>query len=105
MAMLEFIVDGQKVISRNLRVLADGIGNMTKEFKQIGELVRSSALDNLESQGSEGGGGWKPLAPKTQRMREKRLGYYKNAPGAGAGKSGPILQWTGRLKAGFRSQE
>lgn len=59
MAMLEFIVDGQKVISRNLRVLADGIGDMRTEFAQIGELVRSSALDNMESQGSEGGGGWK----------------------------------------------
>jgi phage gpG-like protein len=102
MAYLEFRVDGDKVLSRNLRIIADSVGDMRQELGQIGDLVRTSAVENLESGGSEGGGKWKPLAPKTVRMRAKRQGYYKNAP-AGAGPSGPVLQWTGRLKNSFRS--
>lgn len=35
-------------------------------------------------------------------MRDKRLGYYKNSP-KGASATGPVLQWTGRMKAAFRS--
>lgn len=35
-------------------------------------------------------------------MREKRQGYYKNSPN-GAGPSGPILLWTGRMKNAFRT--
>lgn len=102
MAFLEFRIDGEKTLSRNLRILADGVGDMGEEFKKIGDLVRSSAVDNLEAGGSEGGGQWKPLAPKTVRMRQKRQGYYKNPP-QGAGPTGPVLQWTGRMKKAFRS--
>ena len=80
MSNLTFIVDGEKVLSRNLRIISDGVKNMTNEFKSIGELVKRSAEKNIESGGSESGGKWKPLSPKTVRMRQKRQGYYKAAP-------------------------
>lgn len=35
MAVLEFQLEGQKVLSRNLRILADGVQDMQKEFKDI----------------------------------------------------------------------
>lgn len=53
MAILQFSVDGEKVLSRNLRILADGVGNMAEEMGKIGDLVRSSAIENMEGQGSE----------------------------------------------------
>jgi len=35
MAVLTFEIEGEKVLSRNLRILADGIKDMSKEFKDI----------------------------------------------------------------------
>lgn len=35
MAVLEFQLEGQKVLSRNLRILADGVQDMQNEFKDI----------------------------------------------------------------------
>ena len=35
MAVLEFQLEGQKVLSRNLRILADGVQDMQSEFKDI----------------------------------------------------------------------
>lgn len=103
MASLEFRVDGEKVLSRNLRIIADGITDMAPEMGKIGALVKADALENMASQSSEGGGAWKPLAPFTVAMRAKRWGYYHRAPN-GAGASSPVLRWTGRLAEGFRDQ-
>jgi hypothetical protein len=41
---------------------------------------------------------WPPLAPSTVRARANRWGHYRMAPASGSGPTGPVLQWTGRLK-------
>lgn len=80
MALLTFELDGQKVLSRNLRILADGIQDMQPEFKEIGDMIEKSAQANFTNEGSESGGKWKNLSPATVKARQKRQGYYKNSP-------------------------
>lgn len=80
MYSLEFQIDGEKVLSRNLRLIGETIRDLEPEFRQIGQVVRESAIENIDKQGSEGGGGWKPLSQRTQEMRAKRRGYYRAAP-------------------------
>ena len=72
MARLEFQIEGQKVLSRNLRILADGVKEMQTEFREIGDLIEKSAKGNFENQSSEGGGKWKPLSAATVKARQKR---------------------------------
>lgn len=100
MAVLEFQIEGQKVLSRNLRILADGVQDMKNEFKNIWNLIEGSAKSNFESEGSEGGGKWKSLSAATIKARQKRSWYYKKSP-SGASATWPILQWTGTLKNSF----
>lgn len=69
---LEFSIDGDKVLSRNLRITADAIKDMEPAFRQIGQVVRESAVDNITAQGSEGGGAWKPLSQRTVEARSRR---------------------------------
>ena len=52
----------------------------------------------FDSQGSEMGMRWKPLAPSTLAARAKMSGYYANPPV----ERNKILVWTGRLRKGFR---
>lgn len=101
MYALEFQIDGEKALSRVLRITGEAISDMKPAMAQIGQVVRESAIDNIESQGSEGGGKWKPLSQRTVEMRRRGQGYYARS-GVG-GPTGPILVWTGRLKDGFRS--
>lgn len=103
MAFLEFRVDGEKVLSRNLRIIADDVWDMQKELWQIGELVRVSARENIDRWWSETGGKWKPLSQRTQEMRAKGRWYYRNAP-SGASASGPILKWTWKMQNAFKSE-
>lgn len=80
MYKLEFHIDGDKVLSRNLRVTGEKIQDMRSEMAQIGQVVRESAIDNIDDQGSEGGGQWKPLSQRTIKARSERRGYYRNSP-------------------------
>ncbi len=100
MAVLSFQLEGQQVLSRNLRILADGIEDMRPEFKEIGDMIEKSAQTNFENEGSEGGGKWKSLSPATVKARQKKTWYYKNSP-SGASANWPILRWTGRLASSF----
>lgn len=50
MYKLEFHIDGDKVLSRNLRITGDKIQDMRSEMAQIGQVIRESAIDNIESQ-------------------------------------------------------
>ena len=72
MAVLSFQLEGQQVLSRNLRILADGIEDMRPEFKEIGDMIEKSAQTNFENEGSEGGGKWKSLSPATVKARQKK---------------------------------
>lgn len=53
MAKLDFYIEGQKSLSRNLRLLADGVTDMKVAFVKIGEVIEKSAKSNFEQQGSE----------------------------------------------------
>ena len=44
------------------------------------------------------------MRPSTVKARRNRTGYYRQSP-EGAGPTGPVLLWTGRLKGGFRYAE
>lgn len=79
MYRLEFQIDGDKVLSRNIRVAGDKIRDMRVEMAQIGQVVRESAIDNIDNQGSEGGGAWKPLSARTVKARSERRGNYRQA--------------------------
>lgn len=92
MAILKFNLEGQELLSRNLRVLADGITSMRPEFNKIGDRIISGVNSNFSSGGTELGK-WAPLAASTKAARAKRTGYYKKAP-----KSPGILRWTGKLQ-------
>lgn len=50
MYRLEFQIDGDKVLSRNIRVAGDKIRDMRVEMAQIGQVVRESAIDNIDNQ-------------------------------------------------------
>lgn len=94
---LEFSIDGNKDISRNLRIAAEKMGSMKPAMYDIGNLVRAGALQNISQQGSESGGKWKPLSQRTLEMRRRRRGYYRNA-----GSGSQVLVWSGALRDGFR---
>lgn len=79
MALLSFEIEGEKVLSRNFRVLADDIKSMRPEFQEVGKAIMESAQRNFDNQGTETGK-WKSLAPSTKKAREKRTGYYKKTP-------------------------
>ena len=95
MAILKFSLEGQELLSRNLRILADGITSMRPEFNTIGETIISGVNKNFSDEGTELGK-WAPLAASTRAARAKRTGYYKKAPS----KPG-VLRWTGKLQEGF----
>lgn len=94
---IAFSVSGMTQLSRNLRIVADGISrNGMKDF-------HSDAIDKVEEKSLEifekGGQNvkkspkWKPLAPSTKNARQKRWGYYKKTPIA----TNKPLIWTGNL--------
>lgn len=79
MAVLSFEIEGDKVLSRNFRVLADEIVELAPEFEEVGDAIIDGAKQNFEDQGTETGK-WKSLSPFTLQARNARTGYYKNPP-------------------------
>lgn len=51
--LLQFQIDGDKVLSRNLRILADGVTDFSSEFRKVGEMLERSGSENIDSGGSE----------------------------------------------------
>lgn len=102
---LTFEIDGQKVLSRQLLIASQEIKSMRPEFKKIGQTLERSALENIQNQGSEWGGKWKPLAPATVQARAKgSRGYKGKQKAAGVSASRPILTYTGKLSKSFSSK-
>lgn len=88
----------QKLIKR-LSTIGSGLESYREPLDEIGtELLDFYGGKVFESQGSELGVRWRPLAPATLKMRAERRGYYSNPPVD----TNKILVWTGKLKAGFR---
>lgn len=96
MAQLKFSVSGHVQLSRNLRVLADDIGDLKSFNQDAVNIVQERSNEIFKNQGKdiEKGAKWKPLSPTTEKMRRDRVGHYKKAPN----KPG-INRWTGRLQS------
>jgi len=88
-------VQGQQQLSRNLRVLADKIGDRKQVLGDILDTVKERTDKIFESGGKNLGKNpkWKPLSPVTNEMRRKRILHYKNAPNRPG-----IMRWTGKLQ-------
>ena len=102
MALLNFEIEGQKVLSRNFRILADEVKTMKPEFRNIGAAIIEESQKHFNNGWIEGSK-WKKLSPATVKARKNRFWHYKKKP-AGAGARGPILVWTWKLKKGFEKQ-
>lgn len=83
-----------------------GLEERTKDlrpaFALIADLLELHVAAQFTSQGTRSGQPWSPLRPRTVLARATRRGYYALPPTGGAGPSGPILVWTGRLRGSFR---
>jgi len=99
MALLNFEIEGDKVISRNFRILADEITELKPEFRQVWQVVITGAKGNFEKQGSSIAK-WKKLSQTTLKARKKRQGYYKNTS---VWSLSDILVWTWKTKNSFIS--
>lgn len=95
MVQLTFKVMGHVQMSRNLRVFARDIQNLSEFFKEAIGIISSRSDTLWATQGSavKKANTWPPLAASTLKARERRWGYYKRAP------SNPsVLRWTGNLQ-------
>lgn len=100
MALLNFEIEGDKVISRNFRILAVGIKSLLPEFRKVWQTVITGAKGNFDKQGSATAK-WKGLSQETLRARKKRQGYYKKSSVGGIRQA---LVWTWKTKNSFISQ-
>jgi len=83
---LEFKVEGDVELSRRLRITADEIKDFTPEFTKIGDYLTGFFSGPVfESRGGVLGEPWKP------RKNEERYTW-------------PILEKTGKMRAGFKSE-
>ena len=92
MAQLNFQINGTEKLSRNIRIFASQLSNMNEFYDDAIGIVQKYSKETFTSEGKPEP--WKPLAPSTVRARQKRQGYYKQAP-SGTPK---ILHWTGKLE-------
>lgn len=95
MAEVSFEVDGEKQLSRNLRVFARNMKNTQRFNKEAIDIVEQRSMEIFEKQGSnvKKAPVWKGLSDRTLKARRERTGYYKRPP------SNPkILRWTGNLQ-------
>ena len=88
-------INGDMQLSRNLRVFADSLNNLSEFYKDAIDIVKERSNSLFSAQGSnvEKWPKWKWLAASTLKARERWRGYYKKAPN-----NPGILRWTGRLQ-------
>lgn len=74
MAMITFTVNGEVQLSRNLRVAARSIQNMSTFIKEAVEIVedKSDAIFDKQGVNVEKNPTWKNLAASTIAARERR---------------------------------
>lgn len=92
---LEFKFEGEKLISRNFRILADDITDMSSEFRAVWKRLIQWVNDNFKQEWTQTGK-WQNLASSTEMARSRKWGYYKRAANAPQ-----ILRWTGQLQNWF----
>lgn len=95
MVHIQFDIDGDIELSRNLGVFVTQLKDMTPFYEDATDLIakKSHSLFRQKGQNVEKGAKWKPLAPSTKKAREKRWGYYKQPPN-----SPSLMRWTGNLE-------
>ena len=86
---IDMDMEGERVLSRNLRVMADNISDYSPVMEHIGEDIKASTLSNFDTESSEREGRWADLKPET--IRQKRRQWY----------TGWKLVRTGKMKRGF----
>ena len=65
-----------------------------------GPVIAQELSDIAHERFASGGfGTWPPLAPATIRRRRFGVGYYRRSEAPGATPEGPVLVWSGRLRA------
>jgi hypothetical protein len=83
---LNFTVEGDVQLSRRLRIVSDKVKDFSNEFKKTGDFLTSySNQDVFSSKGAVLGGTWPP------RKNEENYTW-------------PILEKTGKMRAGFKSE-
>lgn len=87
---LSFDIEGDKQISRRLRIVAKGMKDFKKPFNKTGKYLKDFIKGNVfETRGRIIGESWKPLNKKYAIWKSK---HY---PGKG------ILEATGNMRKGF----
>ena len=88
-------VQGQRQLSRNLRVFADELQNLWEFYSAAIDIVKKRSDDIFASKGSnvEKWPKRKPHAASTTTARDRRWWYYKQSPNKPS-----LLRWTGRLQ-------
>lgn len=83
-------------VQLTMNKLVKGITDTKPVMKDINEeLLKYYSDEVFRNQGVDKK--WVPLSLRTRMARDKRRGYYRNAPET----TNQILVWTGRLKRGF----
>lgn len=92
---IQFSVNGDVQLSRNLRVLVTQLSRMSEFYSEAIDIVADKSDRIFKTAGTnvEKSPTWKTLAPSTLRAREKRWWYYKNSP-----RNPWTLRWTWNLQ-------
>lgn len=95
MVQISFKIDGEKQLSRNLRLFVDKIENLQPFYKEAIDIVAARKDAVFSAQGSNVQKGPKraALASSTQLARSRGRGHYKKAPN-----NPGVLRWTGNLQ-------
>lgn len=94
-------VEGFEPILERIGGMESRLADLSPAFEISADLLELHVARTWATQGAYAGHPWRPLAESTARLRQRRLGYYRRAPTAGAGPRTPILVWTGRSRASF----
>lgn len=69
---IDMDMEGERVLSRNLRVMADNISDYSPVMEHIGEDIKASTLSNFDTESSEREGRWADLKPETIRQKRRQ---------------------------------
>lgn len=96
MVRIAFDVDGERQLSRNLRVAVRRLKDMQEFHKDaVGVMIeRKDELFKNQGRTIAKNPKRKRLSPRTRKARNRRRGYYAQNPTTNPG----ILRWTGRLQ-------
>lgn len=82
---LEWDIEGEKQLSKRLRITSDGIKDFSKPFQQTKDYLISAFEKSFDSRGSNIGVSWPPLSASTIKQK---------------GNSNILIQ-TGKMRSGF----